>query len=133
MNTKRLIIIISICISILGLASIVLLLRPNLDPKNNEGVNNSTISPTPQKEAGFVVVRILPSGFSPKEITIDKGMLVRFTNPLDEKITLVWEGDKQYTNEDVFESNDIATDVFDTVGTYTFSDGKGHTGKVEVR
>lgn len=92
-------------------------------------------SPTPTKEVEFVVVRVLPSGFIPSEMTIKKGMIVRFTNPLKDKVMIKWEGVTQYTKELVFEGNDIATTVFDTEGEYTFTDDatKAHMGKVVVR
>ncbi|MDO8335672.1 MAG: hypothetical protein Q7T74_02720, partial [Candidatus Saccharibacteria bacterium] len=93
----------------------------------------TTVVPT--KEVEFVVIRVLPSGFSPSEVTIKKGMIVRFTNPLKDKVKLTWDGEKQYSTELVYEGNDIATTVFDTEGTYTFTDDatKPHAGKVTVR
>ncbi len=106
--------------------------------KENKNINESNTAGTegvPTKEVEFVVVRVLPSGFSPKEVTIKKGMIVRFTNPLEDKITLKWEGATQYTNEAVYEGNDIATTPFDTEGVYTFSkdSNPSQAGKVTVR
>jgi len=131
MTNKKLIIILIAGIVVLGLISAIML----LSGKDNKTVVVPDGTPTPTKEVEFVVVRVLPSGFSPKEVTIKKGMIVRFTNPTDDKVTLKWEGEKQYTNEAVFEGNDIATTVFDTEGVYTFTDdaAKPHTGKVVVK
>lgn len=103
--------------------------------KKNTSIKVTDSTPTPTKEVEFVVIRVLPSGFSPKEVTIKKGMIVRFTNPLDKKVTLKWDGETQYTSGAVFEGSDIATTVFDTEGEYKFSDdaSKPHTGKVVVK
>lgn len=118
-------------IVVLGLLSASVL----LSGKNNKTVVVSDGTPTPTKEVEFVVVRVLPSGFSPEEVTIKKNMIVRFTNPTDTKVTLKWEGEKQYTNEAVYEGNDIATTVFDTEGVYTFSkeSNSSQVGKVTVK
>lgn len=132
---KKLIIIASFCILVLAAASVALLFWPKVQENGQAGQNESNAVPTSTKEVEFVVVRVLPSGFSPKEVTIKKGMIVRFTNPTDTKVTLKWEGDTQYTNEAVYEGNDIATTVFDTEGVYTFSkdSNPSHMGKVTVR
>lgn len=84
------------------------------------------------KKVEFVVIRVLPSGFSPNEVAIKKGMIVRFTNPKDTKVTLKWDGD-QYTSEEVYQDHDIATKIFEKEGTYTFNDENDHQGKVVVK
>lgn len=129
---KKITILLIVGIVVLGLVSAIVLL---MSGKNSKITKQPVGSPTPTKEVEFVVVRVLPSGFSPKEVTIKKGMIVRFTNPLKDKVLLKWEGTTQYTKELVFEGNDIATTVFDTEGTYTFTDDatKPHTGKIIVR
>ncbi len=131
MNTKKITILLIAGIVVLGLISAVIL----LSGKDNKTVVGTDGTPTPTKEVEFVVVRVLPSGFSPKEVSIKKGMIVRFTNPTDTKVLLKWEGEKQYTNEAVFEGNDIATTVFDTEGEYAFSkeSNPSHVGKVVVK
>lgn len=128
---KRIIILLIAGIVVLGLLSAIML----LSSKNNKTVVVPDGTLTPTKEVEFVVVRVLPSGFSPKEVTIKKGMIVRFTNPTDTKVLLKWEGEKQYTNEAVFEGNDIATEVFDTEGEYTFSkeSNPSQVGRVTVK
>jgi len=132
MDNKKLITIISLGIVVfLGLS--LWLVFSSRENKNINESNTADTEVVPTKEVEFVVVRVLPSGFSPKEVTIKRGMIVRFTNPLEDKVTLKWEGTTQYTNEAVYEGNDIATTVFDTEGTYTFTDDSNHSGKVTVR
>ena len=132
MDNKKLITIISLGIVVfLGLSLWLV-----FGSKENKNINESNTAGTevvPTKEVEFVVVRVLPSGFSPSEVTIKKGMIVRFTNPLEDKVALKWEGATQYTNEAVYEGNDIATTVFDIEGEYTFTDDANHVGKVVVR
>ncbi len=134
MNTKKIAIILVGGIIVLGTAALLMLMTSG---KKNVKTVPTTVSTTvvPTKEVEFVVVRVLPSGFSPSEVTIKKGMIVRFTNPLEDKVTLKWEGERQYTNEAVYEGNDIATTPFDTVGTYTFTDDatKPKQGRVVVK
>ncbi len=127
MDTKKLTMLLTIGIAILG-AIVLFMFLPG---KNNVGQLLNTVI-APKKEIAFAVVRVLPSGFSPKEVTVKRGTIVRFTNPLDTKVTLKWEGSTQYTKDAVYVGHDMATTVFDTVGTYTFSDGANHTGKVVV-
>lgn len=138
-NNKKIITIIIVVVVVVGIvvlvvASLVFILNQNKKMAEEEQ-NNSVAEAVPAEEVRFQVVRVLPSGFSPEEVTIKKGMIVRFTNPTDTKVTLKWEGEKQYANEAVFEGNDIATTVFDTEGVYTFSkeDNASHVGKVVVR
>ncbi len=129
MDTKKLTMLLTIGIAILG-AIVLFMFLPG---KNNISQQLKT-TVTPKKEVAFAVVRVLPSGFSPQEVTIKKGMIVRFTNPADNKIMLKWDGGTQYTKDAVYVGHDMATTVFDTVGTYTFSDDatKLHSGKVVV-
>lgn len=120
-------------IVVLGAVGAIMLLSSGKNSRINQKTTETTIVPT--KEVEFVVVRVLPSGFVPSEVTIKKGMIVRFTNPLKNKVLLKWEGATQYTSEAVFEGNDISTAPFDTEGVYTYNDDatKPHSGKVTVR
>jgi plastocyanin len=130
MNTKKIIILaIAIVLVIVIIAAVVMVGGKNSITKKTAN------QPTPTKEVGFVVVRVLPSGFSPKEVTINQGMIVRFTNPTDTKVLIKWQGEKQYTKGLVFDGNDIATEAFDKAGTYTFSDDASipHNAKVIVK
>lgn len=133
METKKLAIILIAAAILIG----VIALGVVLFSAKNSGINQKTTEETvtPTKEVGFVVVRVLPSGFSPNEVTIQKGMIVRFTNPTDTKVLIKWSGEKQFTKGLVFEGNDIATTVFDTEGVYTFSkdSNPSHVGKVVAR
>lgn len=83
-------------------------------------------------EVKFVVVRVLPTGFAPKEVSIQKGMIVRFTNPVNTAVTLKWDGQTQYTTTPITLGNDVATSVFDKEGTYTYMDSMNHKGTVVV-
>ncbi len=131
METKR------VALLLIGVAVLIGLVALGfgfLSPKKGgKSTSTSMTGPTPTKEPSFAVVRVLPSGFSPKEIVISKGMLVRFTNPLDKKVLLKWEGEVQYSKEFVFNGHDIATSLFEKDGTYTYVDEAGHKGKVVVK
>lgn len=108
----------------------------SLGKKGSNNTANNSVSKsgsTLTKEVGFAVVRVLPNGFSPKEVILSKGMVIRFTNPLDKKINLNWEGKTQYTSGQVYDRHDVTSLVFDKDGTYTFMDSEGHTGKVMVK
>lgn len=129
MDTKKIAIIITTGILILGAVILFML----LGGKNNRISQEQKGTPTPTKEIEFVVVRVLPSGFSPKEVTIKPGMIVRFTNPTDTKVVLKWEGDTQFTTGSVYMGKDLASSVFEKAGTYTFSDDKNHSEKVVVK
>jgi len=131
MDTKKITLLLIAGIVVVALLAAVMLFFSKNSKMSREPIG----SPTPTKEVEFVVIRVLPSGFSPSEVTIKKGMIVRFTNPIENKVQIKWEGTTQYTKELVFEGNDIATTVFDTEGIYTFTDdaAKPHMGKVVVR
>lgn len=131
MDTKKLAIILVVTAVLIGLIAVGFgFMNPK---KTGKSAGSSVSGPTPTKEPGFAVVRVLPSGFSPKEVTISKGMLVRFTNPLDQKVLLKWEGDVQYSKELVFNGHDIATSIFNKNGTYTYADEAGHKGLIVVK
>lgn len=131
METKRLSIILIVTAILIGVVAIGFgFLAPKKVSKNG---NVSQNGPTPTKEVGFAVVRVLPGGFSPKEVTISKGMIVRFTNPLEQKVTLKWEGDTQYTKEAVYNGHDVATNPFEKEGTYTYVDELNHKGVIVVK
>lgn len=131
MDTKRLSILLVVTAILIG---VVALGFGFLVPKKvNKNGNVSQSGPTPSKEVGFAVVRVLPSGFSPKDVTISKGMIVRFTNPVDQKVLIKWDGDTQYSKELVFNGHDIATSIFDKNGTYTYADEAGHKGLIVVK
>ncbi len=143
MSTKKIAIILVLVIIVLGIITL-LVLSPAKNNRNVQAPQGTTVSTqattepatvVPIKEVEFVVVRVLPSGFSPTEVTIKKGMIVRFTNPFENKVTLKWQGDIQYTTEAVYEGNDIATTPFDTEGVYTFTDDatKPNQGRVTVK
>lgn len=130
MNTKKIASLIIISVAILVVVVLIALRF------GGKGFNTmSSISPTPTPEPKFEVIRVLPSGFSPKEVTVQKGMIVRFTHPLDTKINLHWDGGTQYTTEAVYLGHDIATTTFDKEGTYVFSDNASpaHQGKITVK
>lgn len=134
-NNKKLIatlVIVGIIILVVG--SIVFILRQERDMSEKESLESEAPQVIQESEIRFEVIRVLPSGFSPKEVTIEKGMKVRFTNPTDDEINIVWDGEKQYTTEAVVSGNDIATDVFDMEGTFTFSKegNSSQSGKVVV-
>lgn len=135
MDNKKLIKIITAGIVILVVLTFAITFLQGKNSNKDGQMDNSESEVVPTKEVEFVVVRVLPSGFSPEEVTIKKGMIVRFTNPLEDKVTLKWEGEKQFTNEAVFEGNDIATTVFDTEGVYTFSkeSNSSQVGRVVVK
>lgn len=128
MNTKKLVSVIIVAVAVV-IGIIILVSKLN----NKNGMMNSAV-PTPTPELKFEVVRVLPSGFSPKEVTIEKGMILRFTNPLESKVSIKWDED-QYTTDNVYLGHDIATKIFDKAGTYTFSDqgNPTHQGKVTVK
>lgn len=131
MDTKKLAILLVVTAVLLGLVALGFgFMNPK---KGGKSTGTSMTGPTPTKEPSFAVVRVLPSGFSPKEVTISKGMLVRFTNPVDKKVLLKWEGSTQYTKELVYDGYDIATSIFDKNGTYTYVDEAGHKGTVVVK
>ncbi len=136
MNTKKIAILLVLVVIVLGVITL-LVLSPAKNNRNVQAPQATTESATvvPIKEVEFTVIRVLPSGFSPAEVTMKKGMIVRFTNPLENKVTLKWQGDIQYTTEAVYEGKDMATIVFDKTGTYVFSDDatKPNQGRVVVR
>jgi len=142
MNTKKIAIILVLVIIVLGVITL-LILSPAKNNRNVQAPQSTTVSTqattepatvVPIKEVEFAVIRVLPSGFSPAEVTMKKGMIVRFTNPLENKVRLKWQGDIQYTSEAVYEGKDMATIVFDKTGTYVFSDdaSPSNTGKVII-
>jgi len=135
MDAKKISLILLIFGILIGLVAVWFAL--SMSKKSGNNVGNKSVSkseePIPTKEVGFTVVRVLPSGFSPKEVTISKGMIVRFTNPTDVKVLIKWEGNVQYSKELVFNGHDIATSIFDKNGTYIYVDEAGHKGLVVVK
>lgn len=129
MNNKKIILL-----SVIGIVIVAVIVVAILGiGKKNTSIKVTDNTPTPTKEVEFVVIRVLPSGFSPKEVSIKKGMIVRFTNPLDTKVSLKWDGATQYTSEAVYDGHDISTNIFNNKGVYVFFDGNAHQGKVVVK
>jgi len=123
-----------IILSIIGIVVVVVIVVAVLGiGKKNNSMKVTNNIPTPTKEVEFVVIRALPSGFSPKEVSIKKGMIVRFTNPIDTRVILKWDGATQYTSEAVYDGHDISTNIFNNKGVYVFFDGNAHQGKVVVK
>ncbi len=135
MDAKKSSLILIIFGIVIGVVAIWFALSMGKKSGNNIGTKSMSKSekPTPTKEVGFTVVRVLPSGFSPKEVTISKGMIVRFTNPTDTKVLIKWEGAFQYSKGLVYDGQDTATTVFDKEGTYTYTDDENHQGKIMVK
>lgn len=135
MDKRKLIIVGFVVLGVVALGVIIFLFRSKTPTMTTEQLSEENKKIELAKKIEFVVIRVLPSGFSPSEVTIKPGMIVRFTNPLKDKVNIKWEGDKQYTDGSVFLDNDIATEVFEKEGEYTFTDdaAKPHMGKVVVR
>ena len=103
--------------------------------ENTTRAQEEAITKNSGKELEFAVIRVLPSGFSPKEVTIKPGMIIRFTNPTEKIVNLKWSGDVQYTKVALPAGADASTILFDKVGTYTFTDSSNPaaSGKVIVK
>lgn len=103
--------------------------------ENTTRAQEAELTKNSGKELEFAVIRVLPSGFSPQEVTIKTGMIVRFTNPTEKSVNLKWSGDVQYTKVELGAGTDASTILFDKAGTYTFTDSAnpGASGKVIVK
>ena len=108
--------------------------KPSKVTLNTTQAQEAALIGNSQRELEFAVIRVLPEGFSPAEVTINPGMIVRFTNPTDKDIKLKWDGEVQYTTVDLKAGKDTGSIIFDKVGTYTYSDLNNSkiSGKVKV-
>lgn len=134
MDKKKLMVTVISLVVVIAISASAFLLFNRGQSTNTQKMDEELRRIEEAKTIEFVVVRVLPSGFSPKEVTIKKGMIVRFTNPLENKAEIKWEGDTQYTSDEVYTGNDIATEVFENEGEYIFFDNslKPKEGKVIV-
>lgn len=131
METKKLASLLIAAAVLIGVIAVSVVMFSSKNEGIGQKTNQTTVTPT--KEVGFVVVRVLPSGFSPKEVEIQKGMIVRFTNPTDTKVLIKWEGNVSYTKALVSEGHDIASSVFEKEGVYTFKSDSDHKGTIIVK
>lgn len=108
--------------------------KPSKITENSTRAQEAALIGNSQRELEFAVIRVLPEGFSPAEVTINPGMIVRFTNPTDKDIKLKWDGDVQYTTMELKAGVDAGSIIFDKLGAYTFVDSANSnaSGKVIV-